>query len=318
MASPQGLGYYLEWIQTRFMEVEVSKISQLMAELFRKCKRKPEQSVRDFNVEFERLVLRLYEVKCELPPLVKAWFYVDKLRLSEGEELALLSSVNNEYDVRKLQQAALIQDRSFRRPSHAAADGAASGKAAWRGKWQRHSVHVTAQAPDLTSDEDQEFLEASDFEVVEETIAAEHHTAYVAFQAAKAKYREAIKGRGTDPEELRRRSEDCLKQAKARSYCGACKRRGHWHKDPECPLRGQSTRDKATLPTPEKVQTAQLCNHVFVASGRLTERDNGIELPVTTEAPEYNEALAPPEASDVRAGRCASERHLCPGEPREA
>ena len=38
--------------------------------------------------------------------------YVDKLRLSEPEELALRSSVNNEYDAQKLQQAALIQDRT--------------------------------------------------------------------------------------------------------------------------------------------------------------------------------------------------------------
>ena len=94
------MDYYLEWLQTRFMEAEVSKVSYVMAELFKRCKRKPEQSVRDFNVEFERLVLRLHELRCELPALVKAWLYVDKLRLSENEEVSLLASVNNEYDVR--------------------------------------------------------------------------------------------------------------------------------------------------------------------------------------------------------------------------
>ena len=31
------------------------------------------RSNREFNVEFERLVLRLREVRCDLPPLVKAW-----------------------------------------------------------------------------------------------------------------------------------------------------------------------------------------------------------------------------------------------------
>ena len=78
----------------------------MMPELFKRCRRKPEQSVRDFNVEFERLVLRLREVHCELPPLVKGWLYLDKLRLGEHEELALLSSVNNQFDCRRLQQAA--------------------------------------------------------------------------------------------------------------------------------------------------------------------------------------------------------------------
>eukprot|EP00913_Durusdinium_trenchii_P001330 g1228.t1 len=114
MGSEHGVSYFLGWIQTRFMEVEVSKVSQMMSDLFRRCRRKPEQSVRDFNVEFERLVLRLREVQCELPPLVKAWLYLDRLKLTEGEELALLSSVNNQYDVKKLQQAALVQDRSIR------------------------------------------------------------------------------------------------------------------------------------------------------------------------------------------------------------
>jgi len=85
------------------MDVEVSKISQMMTDLFRRCKRRQDQSVRDFNVEFERMVLRLHEVRCDLPLLVKAWLYLDKLRLSEGEELALLASVGNEYDVRRLQ-----------------------------------------------------------------------------------------------------------------------------------------------------------------------------------------------------------------------
>ena len=60
---------------------------------------------------------------------MKAWLYVDKLRLIEAEELALLSSVNNEFDVKKLQQAALIQDRGYRRHGGGEALGA-------RGTWK--------------------------------------------------------------------------------------------------------------------------------------------------------------------------------------
>lgn len=109
LASDCGVAYFLEWIQ------ELSKISQMMGELFRGCRGKQEQSVRDFNVEFERLILGLREVQCELPPLVKAWLYMDKLKLSEQEEIALLASVNNFSDCKKLQQAALLQDRGLRR-----------------------------------------------------------------------------------------------------------------------------------------------------------------------------------------------------------
>ena len=103
LATENGVSYFLQWVQTRFMEVEVSKVAQLMTDLFKRGRRRSDQPVRDFNVEFERMVLRLTEIQCHVPPLIKAWLYLDKLRLSEQEELALSSSVNNEYDCKKLQ-----------------------------------------------------------------------------------------------------------------------------------------------------------------------------------------------------------------------
>ena len=129
LASPEGVQYYLDWIQARFMEVEMSKITQVMGDLFKRCRRGHEQSVRDFVVEYERLVLRLMEVKCELPCLVKAWLFVDRLRLSEAEEVALLASVGNQWDCRQLQQAALVHDRSGCK-SHPAETRSGGGAAA--------------------------------------------------------------------------------------------------------------------------------------------------------------------------------------------
>ena len=263
LGSERGVAYFLEWVQARYMELEVTKISALMAELFKKCKRRPEQSVRDFNVEFERLVLRLHEVRCELPPLVKAWLYVDKLRLTEAEELALLSSVNNEFDVKKLQQAALIQDRGYRRPGGHDAGGSRS---TWKGaRWGRQSVHMTEGGNDGSSDGEphDNHPDESDDNLVDEDTAAAHHSAYLSYQAAREKYREAMKGRGTDQTELKRRAEERLKQAKMRSFCGACKRRGHWHKDPECPLRGRSG-DNTKGDGDQKTQQAHVCNMVYM------------------------------------------------------
>ena len=68
----------------------------------------------------------------------------------------------------------------------------------------------------------------SDDELVEEGIAEAAHAAYMAFQAAKAKYREAVKGRGTDAEEMKnkKKGEERLRAAKARSFCSACKKAG--------------------------------------------------------------------------------------------
>ena len=145
LGADNGMSYYLEWIQARFMELEMPKMSQMMTELFRRCRRKPDQPVREFNMQFERLVLRLHEVRCELPPLVKAWLYVDKLRLTEAEELALLASVGNEYDLKKLQTAAIIQDRGGRRGGSEAAGPSSTKTGPWKGsRWNggRQSAHV--------------------------------------------------------------------------------------------------------------------------------------------------------------------------------
>jgi hypothetical protein len=66
------------------MEMEVNKVASVMTELFKKCRRKPEQAVRDFNMEFERLLLRLGELNCELPALVIARLYLDRLNLGRA------------------------------------------------------------------------------------------------------------------------------------------------------------------------------------------------------------------------------------------
>lgn len=62
LATENGVSYFLQWVQTRFMEVEVSKVAQLVTDFFKRGRRRSDQPVRDFNVEFERMVLRLTEI----------------------------------------------------------------------------------------------------------------------------------------------------------------------------------------------------------------------------------------------------------------
>ncbi|CAE7874645.1 GIP [Symbiodinium microadriaticum] len=101
-------------------------------------------------------------------------------------------------------------------------------------------------------------------EGMSEETAFELHEAFVASETAKQRYREVAKARGVDPAVLGSRSDpkvlsdEALKQsveqrlqaAKQRSFCAGCHRRGHWHKDPECPLnRGAQSSNK---PPPAK------------------------------------------------------------------
>ena len=70
----------------------------------------------------------------------------------------------------------------------------------------------------------------------------EAHEAFVAFQNAKAKYNDVLKARGTNTGSR----EESLARAKARSYCSACGKKGHWHRDPDCP----KNKAKANVTTP--------------------------------------------------------------------
>ena len=270
LATENGVSYFLQWVQTRFMEVEVSKVAQLMTDLFKRGRWRSDQTVRDFNVEFERMVLRLTEIQCHVPPLIKAWLYLDKLRLNEQEELALLSSVNNEYDCKKLQHAALVQDRAIRRPG---AWGGEDAKGVGK-RWTRQSVHMTTnEGGELSSEDEKGDGDSDDGEIVDEDTAVEHYTAYMTYQGAKAKYKEVLKGRGVDQHAVDKRNQERLRLAKQRSYCSACKRRGHWHKDPECPLRQRPSTGTTSAAGAETVQSVNFVHQCFVTDSGVQALD---------------------------------------------
>ena len=277
-----GIDYFLDWIRIRFMEIEVTKVATVMTELFRRCRKRADQSVREFNLEYERLLMHLRELECELPPLVKAWLYLDKLRLAEGDEMSLLSSVNNRYDLKLLQQAALLHDRSTRMPSNAWEKGGES-----KPRWKRQStVHLTqhddedGEDSDAGRGDDLEEDLGSDEDLVTEEVATHYHDAFMAYQDAKSKYREAVKGRGYDRDELKKRAEERLRAAKARSFCSVCKRKGHWHRDPECLMRGKAQTGgggSSNGKSDGQAKSVQLCQvaHVFMTetSSLSSERD---------------------------------------------
>ena len=148
-------------------------------------------------------------------------WYVDKLRLDNGSELNLLASVGNTYDLAKLQEAAVVQDRMNRR--------------IWETKRQDPKKnHVYMAEVEDTSDgtEDMEDLEHYDGDEAIGEHDEETHEAFVAFKNAKAKYNNVLKARGAVTSQGR---EEALQRAKQRSDCSACGKKGHWHKDPICP-----------------------------------------------------------------------------------
>ena len=237
LSRDDGVHYLMSWLRNRYLDLEVTRIGKALSEMFRRLRRKHGQSIRDYNAEYDRLHARLKEVGCMLPEECAAWLYVDRLQLEEGAELNLLASVGNVYSLNKLQKAAIIQDRGLRKPWESG-----NGK----GGRKPFTAHVTDSGD---HDEDADFAEEpyDGDEAMPEEVAV----AYMTYQSAKNKYKEYAKARGykgenhdsggsgqkgndAAPSAAKTRDEK-LRQIKARSFCSGCGRKGHWHKDEECP-----------------------------------------------------------------------------------
>ncbi|CAE7477908.1 unnamed protein product, partial [Symbiodinium microadriaticum] len=149
LACDNGVEYFVQWLNARFLDLEVARIGRAFSEFFRKLRRRPNQSIREYNTEYG--------------------------------------------------------------------------------------------ADENVEDEDE--LDYYDGEGIPEEVAV----AYATYQSAKDKYKEQAKSRGYQGDRAagggRERGgqgpgtsrEDKVRLMKARSYCMSCGKKGHWHKDPECP-----------------------------------------------------------------------------------
>ena len=142
LAKEAGVEYLVTWITNRYLDLEVTRIGKAFSEFFGRLRRKPGQTIRDYNSEYDRLHARLGEVGCNLPEDCAAWLYVDRLQLEEAAELNLLASVGNMYSLHRLQQAAVIHDRGHRKPWESGNSG--------KGR-KPHTAHYTEADDSLDS-----------------------------------------------------------------------------------------------------------------------------------------------------------------------
>ena len=185
LSTPEGLGYFTSWVSARFLDLEVARIGRAFSDFFRRLRRKPSQTIREYNTEYDRLHGRLREVGCSLPEECAAWLYLDRLQLEESQELNLLASVGNRYSLHHLQHAAVLHDRGQRKPWEAA-----GGKAR-----RTNFAHMTIH--DLSDEENDEVANS------EETIPEEVAEALMTYQSAKEKYRAQQRSRGNTEGRLR-------------------------------------------------------------------------------------------------------------------
>ena len=228
-----GVENFKSWVMEKYLDKEVVKVGEYLTEFFKTLKKAAGQDIREFNTEFDRQLSKLKEVGCVLPDTCVAWLYLDKLRLDNVAELSLLSSTGNLYQLQRLREAAVIQDRGNRRlwETSRHVEREKTDKERFQKSFTKKAYVTMHEENGGEVEHDEE--EGDDvFPEDEEPTDSDEETkvAYVAFQNAKAKYQSALRARGTTAAK-----DDRIKLAKARSYCSVCKQKGHWHKDPECP-----------------------------------------------------------------------------------
>ena len=235
LATSAGVEHLKDWVRQHYLDVEVTLVGRSLSDLFRKLKRKPQQTFRDYAAEFNRLLARVTECGCRLPDVANAWLFVDRANLDEQTEVSLLASVGNRYELKALQQAAIILDRSMRKP--------------WekprhfenRDPRRAQTVHQTEE---YGRDDEGHSSEDEPPSIDDPDIDGE--ALYVSYMTAKARYKEVTKSRGVvttgDPPAAKKAAEEMIRLAKSRSHCSACGQKGHWHRDSVCPKHKDVTR----------------------------------------------------------------------------
>ncbi|CAE7621529.1 GIP [Symbiodinium sp. CCMP2592] len=244
LGSTHGMQYFTQWVRDRYLDVQVTQIGRSLSDFFRRLRKRPGQSIREYCGEFDRAHARLIECGCALPDIACAWVFIDRMNLDEAAELNLLASVNNMYDLKLLQKAAIVQDRALRKPWET--NGTAPDKKPG-GWWRKRANTINMSEHEVEDELERAFDEE---EPLHDDDAEELFETYMTHVSAKQKYRDQVRMRGSDPEAIRKMAAEKLQKVKARSFCSGCRRRGHWHKDPECPLnQGAAGRPNGTSTT---------------------------------------------------------------------
>ena len=113
-----------------------------------------------------------------MPDVANAWLFVDRANLDEATEVSLLASVGNKYALKALQSAAIVLDRSMRKPWE---------KTGFKAKLQ--SVHQTEDVDPADSDAEGLLLDDPEGQCEE---------LYLSYMTAKARYKEVAKARGIE------------------------------------------------------------------------------------------------------------------------
>ena len=216
-------------VKDRYLDVQVTQVGRSLSDFFRRLKRRPGQSIRDYMSDFDRALARLHECGCVLPDLASAWVFVDRMELEEGAELNLLArwatstTSNAPADGHRPVQDCTLQKpwKGNQRPE----------KNPRRECWDKRPQ--TAHMAEIPRGPRQQRWRDSE-EAVPSRLPSS--TTNRLSPTKRRSYRESMRLRGSDPGSLQEMAAEKLQAAKARSYCAGRRR-----------ARGIGTRTPAVL-----------------------------------------------------------------------
>ena len=85
----------------------VSELGVFIPGFSRHIERKQAEDIQTYNQAFENGMSEFRDHGVDLPELVQAWFYIEKLSVNHDHEVSSLTSVGGVYNCKKLRHAAI-------------------------------------------------------------------------------------------------------------------------------------------------------------------------------------------------------------------
>ena len=115
LATDSGMEYFKEWLQRTYLEQGILKVGQVLRGFYKDFKRDRSKDIKAYNMEFDKHIKEMEKIGGAMSEPMKAWWYIDKMHISEHHELTLLTTAMNKYELQPLKEAAIVQDRKTSR-----------------------------------------------------------------------------------------------------------------------------------------------------------------------------------------------------------
>ena len=272
LKTDDGVKKLMDFLSSKFEPREAVRVGRVMDEYTEKFKREFGEEIQEFDTKFESRTRELEEVVgVQLPPLLKAHYFLKKLGLPPEKESQIITGALNRYEYEALRDSAMASIPNVKMLRTASTSAPPPGHGGWqlRNGQRGHGVNATQQKETDPSEsaEPSEGIEdeqtANNAEGLPEELVGAIEEHEVNMTQAKKFRGEMEKARGfyLRPEKRDDAGQrERMMKLKQRPPCARCGKLGHWKDDPECPRHPQ--RSNATHVT---------VHHVHLNTGRHSD-----------------------------------------------